>query len=477
MLKIEQAIYRWAPSLWALVLITLPVTSFRYFPFFGNETRVRPLSLYPLVPLFIILIIQRLRMKRPLFNANLTPLFIFVLLILATSALAGLYAPLDLRNNSYWGRMIRAWLTLSIGIVFLLTAIWKNENEEDLRFTLKWLYAGLAIDLGWALLQTASLYINIPNKTMMDSWQELFSLRGLVKNERISGLAFEPSWLAGQLITLYFPWLFASILKGYHATRFRWLEIFLFSIGMILNLLSYSRTGILLAFVVILATLILTGRAEIASVLRWFWNGGNLSASQTRRWFVRIGSGIIALSILGGTVFTLSQGNYFAKLWTSRKDNLTDYFIDVYAGSRIAYAISGWNIYTDHPLTGSGLGASGLYMYDKLPDWSLGGLPEITRNTSPLSNIYPNPKNMYSRILAEAGIFSFAAFLLYYFGVLGRIIQFLKTRRSFQVFVGTAGIFAWLAIMLHNLTQDSFAIPNAWVSAGILLGLINTLKE
>ena len=41
--------------LWGLVLLTLPVTSFRYFPLLGKNTYVRPLAFYPLVLLYLVL--------------------------------------------------------------------------------------------------------------------------------------------------------------------------------------------------------------------------------------------------------------------------------------------------------------------------------------------------------------------------------------------------------------------------------------
>ena len=47
-----------ARFLWAAVMLTLPVTSFRYFPFMGEATYVRPLSAYPLALLLIVLLIQ-----------------------------------------------------------------------------------------------------------------------------------------------------------------------------------------------------------------------------------------------------------------------------------------------------------------------------------------------------------------------------------------------------------------------------------
>ena len=44
--------------LWGAVLLTLPVTSFRYFPFLGDSTQVRPLALYPLILLIPLLLIR-----------------------------------------------------------------------------------------------------------------------------------------------------------------------------------------------------------------------------------------------------------------------------------------------------------------------------------------------------------------------------------------------------------------------------------
>ena len=36
-----------AHFLWGAVMLTIPVTSFRYFPFLGKSTLVRPLAFYP----------------------------------------------------------------------------------------------------------------------------------------------------------------------------------------------------------------------------------------------------------------------------------------------------------------------------------------------------------------------------------------------------------------------------------------------
>ena len=47
--------------LWGAALFTLPVTSFRFFPFMGDGTLVRPLSFYPIALLLALLLFQWMR--------------------------------------------------------------------------------------------------------------------------------------------------------------------------------------------------------------------------------------------------------------------------------------------------------------------------------------------------------------------------------------------------------------------------------
>src|SRR5512133_282736 len=86
-----------ARFLWGGALFTLPVTSFRYFPFLGDATYVRPLSLYPIALLLPLLLIQLLRGKISFPRAGaLTPLTVFVFFALAATAVGALLDPLPL---------------------------------------------------------------------------------------------------------------------------------------------------------------------------------------------------------------------------------------------------------------------------------------------------------------------------------------------------------------------------------------------
>src|SRR5689334_13483988 len=96
----EISVSKIARFLWGAALFTLPITSFRYFPFLGDATYVRPLSLYPIALLFPLLFIQLIRKKTSFPRAaSLTPLLGFVLIALAATSLGLLLDPLPLRGQ------------------------------------------------------------------------------------------------------------------------------------------------------------------------------------------------------------------------------------------------------------------------------------------------------------------------------------------------------------------------------------------
>ncbi|HXD11015.1 MAG TPA: hypothetical protein VN653_13200, partial [Anaerolineales bacterium] len=158
--------------LWGAALFTLPVTSFRYFPFLGDATYIRPLSLYPIAFLLPLLLIQLMRGKALVPRVGtLIPLLGFVLLALTATSLGVLLDPLPLRGQDYFGRAIRALATLLIGLSFFIAAVWMNRNEDDLRFTVKWLLAGFVMDVLWSGVQSLAFYTPLLKKVTVTHWQ------------------------------------------------------------------------------------------------------------------------------------------------------------------------------------------------------------------------------------------------------------------------------------------------------------------
>ena len=56
--KRSDSLNKFVRMLWGAALLTLPVTSFRWFPLLSEGTFVRPLALYPLALLISLLLIQ-----------------------------------------------------------------------------------------------------------------------------------------------------------------------------------------------------------------------------------------------------------------------------------------------------------------------------------------------------------------------------------------------------------------------------------
>src|SRR5512138_824650 len=281
---------RIARVLWGAALLTLPVTSFRFFPLLGESTYVRPLSLYPTALLLVVILLQITRGKTVIPRAGaLTPLLAFVLIALVATGFGVLLNPLPLRGAEYFGRVVRAWATLVIGLSFFIAAVWMNRNEEDLRFSIKWLLAGFVVDILWSGVQALAFYTPFLKKVTVTHWQRAFSMRELVKTNRVSGMAYDPAWLAGQIATVYLPWLFASLLTRLRVTRFKWLEMILLGFAVLLLLATFSRGGLLTALGASVLTFLFVGRIEVRNAWRWFIGGFQRGSN----WLLRLGIVIV----------------------------------------------------------------------------------------------------------------------------------------------------------------------------------------
>ncbi len=466
--------------LWAAVLVALPVTSFRYLPFMGADTQVRPLSLIPAVLLLVALILHSIRERRLiLWSGYFQPLLVFILVAVASTAVGFLFAPVNLYSYTYSSRVLRAWLSLGVGLVFLVTSMSMNRDEQDLRFTIKWVYVGLIFEVAWSLVQFFQLH-HIIHFPLLDVVQRTVMMAGLPPNGRISGLALEPSWLAAQVITLYLPWAFAALVKGYNWGSRRW------SVGIILVACAYlliftfSRAGILIAIATIVITFFIAGWDRIQPAWKWFVSPLRLKSFLPKKLLevvLRITVILAVLAGLAGGIYILSRNSYFAQIWQSRQTNLVNYFVDIYAGPRLAYSWAGWTVFEQHPWTGVGLGAAGFYLIKALPDWSHFNISEIAQLLSPDNRVFPNANNLYVRLLSETGILGFWSFISVYLLLLGKILSLLRSKRKELAFLATASLLAWLSIVMLGFTQESLAMPTIWLPLGVLIGMTSQSRQ
>jgi O-antigen ligase len=210
------------------------------------------------------------------------------------------------------------------------------------------------------------------------------------------------------------------------------------------------------------------------SVWTWFANGFR---GRTSGMMFRMGIVVAVIGAFAGAFQFLGQKDYFRRLWEIDAESLSEYIIDINAGARGAYSAAALAAYEQYPWTGVGLGASGFYIYQNLPDWSLTTVPEIARHLNPESRLYPNPKNLYVRLLAETGLIGFFLFAAFQFHLLGDVLALATRKETWLRFAATAGAFAWLAITFYNFTQDSLTTPNIWLVPGMAAGLAGTLPH
>ncbi len=474
--------------LWALVLISLPVTSFRYLPFMGSGTVVRPMAILPLAVLLLVLAIQIMRGDLKFrWPGSLILLLWFGLFLLAATAIGALFSPIPLRGADYWDRAIRAFITLAIGAAFFVAAICMNKKEEDLIFTIRWLLVGLVAHLLWGAVQFWGL--NNGYRAELKEIQEIFSVRGLVKNKRISGFAFEPSWLASQLATLYIPWLVAGLLTGFRVLNFQrlpklmyqLLEPLLLVASLTAVFMTYSRSGLLVTFVALIITTLLAGRGWLAGGWGWFKAGFNFQPgvgfwNKMRLRAARLLILLTVLSVVVGASVFLADKGYIARLWTSDITDFWEYVTQASLGPRVAYTVGAMRAFDMNPLTGVGLGASGFHIYAGIPDEVLMGVPEIADALSPESGLFPNPKNLVVRLLAEGGLVGLFLFLSFWLYLLADGLNVLRSKTPYLKFLGASAIFTITALGLMAFSQDSFAMPELWLNLGILAGIATLYK-
>ncbi|MEX2160793.1 MAG: O-antigen ligase family protein [Anaerolineales bacterium] len=461
---------RAARLLWGLVLLTLPVTSFRYMPDFMGRTLIQPLAFYPLAPLIPLLLVLFWRQRRLPLPGNISLLLAFLLFALIASLAGILYAPIPLRVATYDDRVLRAWFSLLVGLAFFFAAFWMNRSERDIKASLKWIYAGLALTILWSLVQALALNTSLIPRSLINQIQTLFSARPLLPR-RISGFAYEPSWLADQFIIFFLPWVFAALLARRPLLRQKWVEplLVLFSLGVLV--FTYSRSGLLSALLCIALVFILTGRDLMRRAWTWLLQPfRRRKLALTSGLLLRFGLFAVLVAGLLATAGFLARYDYFARLWdVGEGESAVDYLVDISAGQRLAYMQAGFAVYEGAPLTGAGLGAASLSLFPNYPDWAF-VIPEVARQLSPDSNLIPNVKSLYVRLLAETGLPGFWFFVVFFLSFLAFIRRMVISGDAFLRFVAVAGLFAWLGIAIRNLTQDSFTFPIMWIALGMLAG-------
>ena len=459
---------------WAFFLVSLPVTSFPFFPSgLGGSTLVRPLALYPLVVLILIAVLPRLWQKPA--PRTLLPLLAFLFVAVGSTILAFLRDIDPVLGVTVFDRALRTVISLFLGVAFYFTVTLLPQTKEDLRFSLRWLYAGFGMALLWGSLQALYVVRFVPAYfQLLKQLQRFISVRRLFPT-RISGMTYEPNWFAEQIAFLLLPWLFTAVFSGYSVFRWRWrwltVELLMLFWASGVLLFTFSRSGLILLAVQLFLIFLIRPRRKHHSdrkrILDWKTIGK------------RVLQAALALVILVGIVFVVgSRNNYFSRLWNywTDEESTGAYLQYIAFDQRFTYWGTAYQVYEAHPLVGVGLGNYTFYFDDYLADRPLHPTPELLAVLTPEAgrSQITSVKSVFPRLLAETGLLGLAAFIAFLVALVGCVLFLWLSPDSETQFWGRAGVLGLAVFVVISFSFDSFSLPNMWVVFGLITAAAHT---
>jgi O-antigen ligase len=432
-----------------------------------------------------------------------TPLLVFAGIALLASALTPFHEIYPFLGQSPTGRSLRALITLGAGVFFYLVATKLPKTNKEFRSSLRWLYFGGIVMLLWSSIQGVYALQNIAKDfsglhlipSVVERIHRFFSIRDMFAT-RVTGLAYEPSFLADQLIVLYLPmWLASVVMKRsvFSSKRSSFsIELGLSLWGLLILFLAQSRIGIISAFVV-LGTLGLASAWQLAGriVGRLYSHratpeesGGIFIPPKWSRSLIFVG--FIVLMIVGMIVGVILVAQVDPRVQELFEINFSGAFVQydepIYAISsklayveRLMYWTSGFRVFSKYPILGVGLGNSGFYFLETVPSYGY-RLPEIISiaNGSPQ---FPNPKNLWIRLLAETGIIGFSVFVVWLLLLVLGAWTLKKKGKDLNAVIGLAGLLAILAQVFEGFSLDTFALPHLWIMLGLLTAVLSMMSR
>jgi O-antigen ligase len=470
---------------WVLLLITLPVTSSPLVALLTGRSTVSPLSGIPLFLLLIFWFVPYLIKDGGRLPKHTSLFLLFLGAVLLASLLSPFYGIEPYMGQTSTSRTLRALITLTIGAGFYLTASTFPNTERRLQKSLQWLYLGGLLSLTWATLQV----IFIRQASSIPNWaftlHRYLSIRDMHRI-RVTGLAYEPSWLANQLLILFIPLWFSSVLNGYSAFKFKKgplsIELGLLLWGALVLFFTFSRIGLVNGFILLaFVALVFGGRwiqrlvGLIIRRLQSGWSGLRTIKSNHLKKILWAAFILIVLISIFIITFIASKidpriERFFKtdniRILLESSDPLYKLARSQAYAERLAYWTVGTKVFETYPVLGVGLGNTGFFYLKMLPAYGY-RLPETIRiiNGSPQ---FPNPKNLWFRILAETGIVGFLVFILWLIVMAKEARSLFRRGNGIQRALGLAGLMALIAQILEGFSLDTFALPQLWIMLGFV---------
>ncbi len=462
--------------LWNLFILLLPITSLPLVArIAGGQSVAVPsgLIVFALVVLWLLP-----QLWRGLTIPRHTLSIILFVVIAVISIVLGYWKEIpDFKGFDPLKENAQALITLLMGVsYYLVTMLWlkQADTEKKVRRMLRLVtYAGMVV--------LVKAFVEMILWRAFGTWPDwyrafhhLFST-GTLFRDRVVAFAFEPSWLSDMLNLLFLPYWLASAVT--RTTMFKmklWkfqIEDICLVLGTVVLFFTLSRLGYL-SFLLMIGVIIVYASGWVVRRVEKFITSRQKRDQQdaARKWLragLYFGIGVIYISMFLAAAFVISKLDHrSAELFDFRNFTFMRYAEMLSFGARVTYWGGGWNMFSQFPLFGVGLGNAGFYFPGVLPDyaWRLFEIRKLLFR----ENVLLNVKALWFRLPAETGIFGFAAFLSYLLGVFGMSIRLKRSGKTFSNFIGWMGLFALAAFMIEQMSLDTFALPYFWVTFGII---------
>ena len=454
---------------WYVLIFLLPFTSLPLASkLLGSEMVAAPSILF----LFVLLIITVFSLSKSTTNIQtlLQPVLIFGLLAIFSSLLA-FWLPIPIQKDfSIFRNIIEGIGTLFIGISFYFVTIQIIQSEKVLNKTLRIIAYSFIPLMIWCLLQFVFGQIVHDYPAWMTTIQKHITTSGTLYKDRLTGFAFEPSWLAHQLNMFYIPiWISATVNRRSVFKRVFQkliLEDFFLGISVFILFFSKSRVG-WITFIVVISYLFITLNQRIIKKIQGKYKTNNL------RFLLKF----LPVIFVFLYILLLITGLFFFSRFDSRMESLFE--VDTYQNrnlfsianefvfaERILYWQTGWQVFNDYPIFGVGLGNVGFFFEDYMPSfaWAL----DEPRHLIYQANYQGNVKNIWIRLLSETGIIGFLCFGTWLILILLRSNQFQRKKSHLHNYWGLVGQIALITLLIEGFSIDSFALPYYWIIFGFV---------
>jgi O-antigen ligase len=323
----------------------------------------------------------------------------------------------------------------------------------------------------------------------------MFSLRDMLP-DRVTGLAYEPSWLADQLVVLYIPLCLATVIRGYSVfgrkSSWRSVELAILVWASLILFLTFSRIGLLayLALLFVFAVIIggklihVIAEKSAASerpimMLDSLWKGRLRLLQWPLILMMILGASVLAVFIasrIDPRIARIFETDYASLLQGTRHPLLFSLAARLAYAERLMYWIAGLRTFSLYPLLGVGLGNSGFFFLDTVPYFGA-YLPEILAVANPGIAEFANAKSLWVRLLAETGIVGFVSFAVWLSLLAAAAWSLQRRNRGVRGVVALGALFTLGALIFEGFSLDTFALPQLWIALGVFTAAVQINKE